>query len=874
MATSLPTARFTLGQMRHSTGRLASAGIAILISTVFVTVTLLAGAIIEETAHDVVAASYADSDVIVSAEQAEGQYPDEESSFSTDDVEAVAAVDGVGTVQPLISWSGTLRNGGKGGSQLFAPVPTDPRLSPLELSDGAWPAAADEVALTPQVAERLEADIGDELRISRTLYPEGWAESEAENPAAELGEPEEIFESLTVTGLADDPYGVYTASGGAAAVPSATLSAWNAVEVYPSYVTDLLVTLDSPPADNSVPAALSTAIQDVVGTGVQASVETTETMATTKTSGLTGGDNIIFLVFVMAFAAIALMIAAMVITNTFQVLIAQRTRALALLRCIGAGADQVYRSVLLEAAILGVVASALGTLIGALLTQAALMVAPNFGLGVPIPETITLTPQSIVLPLAVGTVVTFLAALAPARSATRVAPLAALRPSDAPTLRARTGRARLVISVLCILGGIALLGIGTSLGNSGSLEVGMVAAVGGVALTFFGVVLSAVLWLPRVAAGLGALVTRSGPAPRLAVANTLRNPRRTTATSTALLIGVTLVTMMSTGAASARATSEHRLNEAFPYDLSVSVTVPEYVEDMRDAVAEASGVSAAAAVTHASAAIGDTEDIQLKAADPDRLVAVVNVPDQAEELVEGSILLSQGTADSLSLGAGDSTPVSGPSGTVDLTVVITGSMALDQTVTPEDLARVTDTHTGTDIWGHISGDDAEVVLGDVQEIATQVDIDALVVGQAAQAASFREVVDVVLGIMVGLLAVAVVIALVGVTNTLSLSVIERTRESATLRAIGMSKEQLRGMLAVEGVLIAGVGALVGIVLGLGFGWSGSATALSMMGTVQFAVPWTELALILGVALVAGLLASVLPARAAARTSPVAALGAE
>ncbi|GAA4688700.1 putative ABC transport system permease protein [Promicromonospora umidemergens] len=869
MATSMPTARFTLGQMRRSTGRLASAGIAILISTVFVTVTLLAGGIIEETARDVVAASYADSDVIVSADE------ESESSFSTDDVEAVAAVDGVGTVQPLITWSGTLRNGGKGGHQLFAPVPTDPRLSPLELSDGAWPAAADEVALTPQAAERLEAEIGDELRISRTLYPEGWAESEAENPAAELGEPEEVFESLTVTGLADDPYGVYTASGGAAAIPSATLSAWNAAEVYPSDVTDLLVALDSPLADDSVPAALSTAIQDTVGgTGAQASVETTEAAATTRTSGLTGGDNIIFLVFVMAFAAIALMIAAMVITNTFQVLIAQRTRTLALLRCIGAGADQVYRSVLLEAAILGVVASALGTLIGALLTQAALMVAPNFDLGVPIPETITLTPQSIVLPLAVGTVMTVLAALAPARSATRVAPLAALRPSDAPTLGARTGRARLVISVLCILGGIALLGLGASLGNAGSLEVGMVAAVGGVAFTFFGIVLSAVLWLPRVAAGLGALVTRSGPAPRLAVANTLRNPRRTAATSTALLIGVTLVTMMSTGAASARATSEHRLDEAFPYDLSVSVTVPEYVEDMRDAVAEASGVSAAAVVTHASAAIGDTEDMQLKAADPDGLVAVVNVPDQAEELAEGSILLSQDTADSLSLGAGDSTPVSGPSGTVDLTVVITGSTALDQTVTPEDLARVTDTHTGTDIWGHISGDDAEVVLGNVQEIATQVDIDALVVSQAAQAASFRQIVDVVLGIMVGLLAVAVVIALVGVTNTLSLSVIERTKESATLRAIGMSKEQLRGMLAVEGVLIAGVGALVGIVLGLGFGWSGSATALSVMGTVQFAVPWTELALTLGVALIAGLLASVLPARAAARTSPVAALGAE
>ena len=158
--------------------------------------------------------------------------------------------------------------------------------------------------------------------------------------------------------------------------------------------------------------------------------------------------------------------------------------------------------------------------------------------------------------------------------------------------------------------------------------------------------------------------------------------------------------------------------------------------------------------------------------------------------------------------------------------------------------------------------------------AAQVDGEALVKGPAAQAAQFRQVVDVILGIVVGLLAVAVVIALIGVTNTLSLSVIERTRESATLRAIGLSKEQLRGMLAVEGVLIAGVGAILGIVLGLVFGWAGAATALSVMGDVRYAVPWADMGIVLAVALVAGLLASVLPARAAARTSPVAALGVE
>lgn len=866
---SFPTARLTLGQMRRSAGRLTAAGVAILISTAFVTVTLLAGGVIQGTTHDMVAAQYAKADVVVATA--------DESSFTADDVSAVSAVDGVETVQPLTSWFGDLRNGGKGGYQTFAPVPEDPRLSPLELTDGAWPAADGEVALTSNLAERLEVGLGDTVTLKRTVYPEGWADSQAEDPAAELGEPEDVTETLTVTGLAADPYGAYSVYGGAAAVPAATLDAWNAVEPYPNPVTELLVALDVPLDGGNVPGPLAESLDAAAGGADRGvTVDTTEEVATARAAAQTGGQDLVFLVFVMTFAAIALLIAAMVITNTFQVLVAQRTRTLALLRCIGAGTGQLYRSVLLEAAILGVVASAVGILTGGVLAQVALSVAPAFDLGVPLPATITPTWQAVVLPLAVGAGVTVLAALAPARSATRVAPLAALRPSDAPTLRARSGRTRLVISLLALVGGFAALGGGVALGMNGGTQFGLVAAVGGGALAFFGVVLSAVLWLPRVAALLGSLVARTGPAARLAVANTLRNPRRTAATSTALLIGVTLVTMMSTGAASARMSADSLLDEQFPYDVSVSASSPEYVEGLHDAVADTPGIAATALVTNATVTVGETEDSSVVAADPAELAAVVNVPEEAGRLTEGSILLTQGTADDMSLGAGDPVTVASDDGSVDLTVVITTADALNRTITAADLARakVPAENTVTDIWAHISGGEATTVLADVQDAVAQVDGGAFVMGPAAQAAQFRQVVDVILGIVVGLLAVAVVIALIGVTNTLSLSVIERTRESATLRAIGLSKEQLRGMLAVEGMLIAGVGAVLGIVLGLVFGWAGAATALSVMGDVRYAVPWADLGIVLAVALIAGLLASVLPARAAARTSPVAALGVE
>ncbi|MEU4388960.1 FtsX-like permease family protein [Promicromonospora sp. NPDC023805] len=873
MATSFPTARLTLGQMRRSAGRLAAAGVAILISTAFVTVTLLAGGVIQGTTHDMVAAQYAKADVVVSTS--------EDSSFTGDDVSAVSAVDGVATVQPLTSWFGDLRNGGKGGYQTFAPVPEDPRLSPLELTDGAWPAADGEVALTSNLAERLEVGLGDTVTLKRTVYPEGWADSQADDPTAELGEPKDVTETLTVTGLAADPYGAYSVYGGAAAIPAATLDAWNAAEPFPNPVTELLVALDAPLDGGSVPGPLAESLAGSLdaaagGSDRGVAVDTTEEVATARAAAQTGGQDLVFLVFVMTFAAIALLIAAMVITNTFQVLVAQRTRTLALLRCIGAGTGQLYRSVLLEAVILGVVASAVGILTGFVLAQVALMVAPAFDLGVPLPATITPTWQAVVLPLAVGAGVTVLAALAPARSATRVAPLAALRPSDAPTLRARSGRTRLVISLLALIGGFAALGGGVALGMNGGTQLGLVAAVGGGALAFFGVVLSAVLWLPRVAALLGSLVARTGPAARLAVANTLRNPRRTAATSTALLIGVTLVTMMSTGAASARMSADSLLDEQFPYDVSVSASSPDYVEGLHDAVADTPGIADTALVTSATVTLGDVADSSVVGVDPDELAAVVNVPEEARLLTEGSILLTQATADEMSLDAGDPVTATSADGSVDLTVVITTAGALDRTITAADLARVNvpAEDTMTDVWAHISGGEATTVLADVQDAVAQVDGGAFVMGPAAQAAQFRQVVDVILGIVVGLLAVAVVIALIGVTNTLSLSVIERTRESATLRAIGLSKEQLRGMLAVEGVLIAGVGAVLGIVLGLVFGWAGAATALSVMGDVRYAVPWADLGIVLAIALIAGLLASVLPARAAARTSPVAALGVE
>ena len=190
----------------------------------------------------------------------------------------------------------------------------------------------------------------------------------------------------------------------------------------------------------------------------------------------------------------------------------------------------------------------------------------------------------------------------------------------------------------------------------------------------------------------------------------------------------------------------------------------------------------------------------------------------------------------------------------------------------DDARAVDPTSLMSRLWVGLddTGAAAQVVPA-IQDAVVESDTPVEVAGIAVERAAMQSVIDTILGVIVGLLAVAVVIALIGVANTLSLSVIERRRESATLRAIGLSRSQLRWMLAIEGMLIAGVGAVLGIVLGVLYGWAGAATALSVMGDVSLAVPWRDIALVLVVALVAGLVASVVPGRTAARTAPVAAL---
>lgn len=905
--------RLTLAQMRRSLGRLTAAGIAVAIGTAFIAATLLAGDVMKRISYDSITASYGTADLIADAGD----------PLTEATVEAVRAEPGVAgadprVVVPYVSMSA----GDRSITQTVVPVGSDPAFDTQVVTAGALPTRDGEVALPERAAERLGVDVGDAVTVSYYRWETGAAAEGADGAAADgtadagladepaagatapaeeatatddataaPGEPEGSYREhdaeATVVGLTTDPTSAWAQYGGAATATPADTLLWGGFGEGPGAPTlldaatsQLLIALE-PGADT---ATVSDAVEGVLASagtdGTPVRVMTRDAAAEYSISGDGTGP---ILVVVLAFAAVAMIVAGLVIANTFQVLVAQRTRMLALLRCVGAVRSQVRRSVLLEASILGLAASVLGALLGTVLVQVALLVMQNADLPFPVPSVVRPTVASVVAPLAVGVVVTVLAALTPARVATRVAPIAALRPADAPAAGSRAGRFRLVLSLLLVVGGALMLGAGVALS-----EVFLVGAVGiailGGAASFVGLLVGAVFWMPKVVAWIGRLVGRAGVPARLAAANTGRNPARTAATSTALLIGVTLVAMMSTGAVTARATLDDELDTRFPVDLAVSapfttdedgnaITEPLAAGTVR-ALADIPGVESSATLVRDSVQLGMTGGVvDALGITPEQAADVLRNADLAAAIGDDTVVMPQSVATDSGVEDGDTIAVARTEGSpewVDLSVVVVPLDSWMVLLTPATLDAMGSPGTLSTAWLRVADVDASgEVVQQVQELTADSPLD--ITGAALERSLYQRAIDTLLAVVVGLLAVAVVIALIGVTNTLSLSVIERRRESATLRAVGLTRRQLRASMAVEGALIAGVGAVVGVLLGMAYGWLGSAAVLAGIADLQLRVPWADLGIVLGVALVAGVLASVLPGRAAARTPPVAAL---
>ncbi|MFU0464248.1 ABC transporter permease [Gardnerella vaginalis] len=631
---------------------------------------------------------------------------------------------------------------------------------------------------------------------------------------------------------------------------------------------------------------------------------------------VSNGTNFVTM-FLLSFGILALLISSLVIANTFQVLVAQRRRTLALLRVIGAQSHQLYAAVLLEAAILGVISAAVGVLCAIGFMGAISNVNINSGPLSKIPLIVSL--PAVVWPIAIGTIVTVLASMSAARSATKVTPMEALRPMDLIKDK-RASIIRAVFGVVFIVVGILATALSaTSLASmiarksptAGSDSwMTLLGAMFGCALVFIGIVMTAIFWMPFAMKATGAIMALCGPASKVANANVQRNPRRVAATGTALLIGVTLVSTVVTGAICGKATLKGVVDDRYSVDIIIQGKNVD--ESLAADISKISGIKntellPAVPMTFKNAK-GETEYAIAAGVDNvNQLKNVMHTDLDGVNINKDSVLLPKFNGEGgepFDLKKGNlnlqayvekySSNETDSNNITPFTGMNTDSSNNDKSITVKQVQFKK--YRNVNIYSRntafvsksyfnnylkptthillISVDSSKANLVDIVKNIRNITssyAEVMAGGSVFQRAQWESAIDIMMMLLVGLIAVAVVIALIGVANTLSLSVIERTKESATLRAIGMTRGQVRRSLALEATLISLTSTVSGLIVGTAFGWIGSYMVFSTIGKVPFVVDWTIYAVLALIALLAALLSSVLPARRAVKSSPVVAL---
>ena len=905
----------TVKLMKKSARMLIPAGIAILIGTAFIAATFLFGNAMNDSLARQTTAQLGGANYVISVDSSEGLNEQERNDIYTRTVndfqlDRIRATEGVKDVRVESSSSVTVANGDKHASSYAITTAAQRDLLPVSIIQGDQPVDSNEIALTKSVADQLGVKVGDSVtvnsRTAQAVASTGYG-SAGNDTAADSGM------TVRVVGITEDPNGAYAYYGGASVLSDNVITAMNGIDDF-GKLNVYLVYLNIDDADQ--PSADATVKQIDKLLPKHFTVQSRAAMEEESIKSVSKGDTSITTIFLLSFGILAMLVAALVIANTFQVLVAQRRRTLALLRTIGANKGQLYVSVLFEAGLLGLIASMLGVGLGiglmAALCQSGLMKATGMTMR------LVLSWPAFVVPIAFGVVMTVIASLGSARSATAVTPLEALRPIELTDTR-RAGKIRAILAGLLVLVGIGLAAFSAwqmneKIAGHDSLAdkqypMVLLAAIAGCALIFLGLVLSATFWLPVLMRGVGALVAFAGPSAKVAHANIQKNPRRVAATGAALLIGVTLVSTIATGAASAKQTMNEALTTRYSVDMIAAGA--DMTSKQADEVAKIKGIKdsiyAPTRMMSMKDANGKDLNVLIVGVDGvDALRKVVRADLSGVTISGDSVLMpkySAATGKDIPLGKSVTftSDVSGSqTGTADAAASDTendgGQSDGVQTLTlaPQkvDYRRISANYaavafvdaghfTNGDVKanGHImlmriDAESAGTTLNDIftnvqNAFSASADID--VSGPVAERTQWETMINGMMALLVGLIAVAVLIALVGVANTLSLSVIERTRESATLRAIGMTRGQLRRSLAVEALLLSLVSGVVGVVLGTLFGWLGSYMVFSLYGDTVFPFEWTTNGAVLGVAALAALLASVAPARRAVKTPPVEAL---
>lgn len=712
----------------------------------------------------------------------------------------------------------------------------------LQVVEGEEPSGKNEVVLDEFTVEQSGYQVGDTVPL---LLPAGDAKI---NP--------------TLVGISGFPDG-----GSLNGASMATFDTKTAQDLFlegKNVFNNIWVTADDGVSESELQAEVEPLLPD------QVKAVTGDEAAEDASSGLLEGIGFIS-TFLLIFAGIALVVGAFLIVNTFSILLAQRSRELALLRALGASRRQVMWSVQLEALLVGAFGAIAGLLLGVALAFGLRALFGRIGMDISSQEMI-FEPRTIVVSLIVGIGVTMVAAWSPARQTTRIAPVQALR--DDVALPESSVHRRFLLGVAAIVLGAAAILFGLFVEPPQHL---IYVGAGALVVLIGTTAASPVLSRPLLAGARTVYAKLFGTVGNLAGQNTLRNPRRTTATASALMIGLTLASMMAILGASAKASVDQVVEENFVGDYVVSNAVggefnPEIAKEMaavdgvESVVAERfqvmDGPDGSQGVGAIAPADADFFQLDLESGSLD-------------DFADGSVLVSQDYAETLDVSVGDTVTFEGPAGKQKWKVA--GVFAENPVLlfpivtTPESLTKA----------GFEPADNALFITADpdatgLEERLKEVVADLPIVtvkDEAGFAAEQREPIDQFVLIIFALLGLALVIAVLGIVNTLALSVIERTREVGLLRAVGMGRRQLRRMITLESVVIAVLGTVLGLVLGVLFGIA-LMYGLRDEGLEALAIPYGQLALFLGLAVIVGVLAAILPARRAARLDVLKAIATE
>ncbi|TCD53947.1 ABC transporter permease [Alloscardovia theropitheci] len=756
----------------------------------------------------------------------------------------------------------------KGDNQTLSSLvyPQSAPLATPQYSQGSTPRAKNEIAINANAADSLGAHIGDTVSV-RSMGTDKGTEFKVSGIIAtsRLTSTESRVAVVTQEGaLSVNPYGL---TSSLKVIPrQSSLESPRASADSQKELTDKInqtISFINDEAKASGYEFSAYASQRFVDAGRK----TGQTQLTTMTGAT------------MMFPLIAAFVAAIIVGTTFQVIALQRRRELALLRAVGAQSKQVRTLIFRETSLAGIISAFIGSAIGSLLGGALLL---YLGIAATYPLAMTMLPWGAILATwIVASLITIVVGVTPARRASAVSPLAALSPVQSVQEERRSHRIRVIIAIILLVLGIAGIAYGLSLPAEEQSQIyvrfGLVFV--STLVSWIAAMMIFSVALPHIIYYAGAIIRT--PVGRLARGNVLRNPSRTASTGIAVIIGVVLMSTISVGVASVQATIDSHLSKVYPIDIEVTTQDDALSTKQANALLKFKHAEKAqAAYTTKAIVNGSAQD----------MIAVIGVPDLSDvarskvnpiesgtaHMSSGTDLISQKSINVCYLPQDvDPTAVNVKNLTCqDLKVVKDDSVtagAIEVNIN-DFTAAVPDARTGAVYMRIKDGTPFDQVLTDLQKMGSNL----IMNGGYIERNIYMTALQVIVTVFMVLLGVSVIISLVGVANTLGLSVAERTQENGLLRALGLSRGQMRRLLVLESFLTSVVSTLVGIALGIVFAIIGMHTLPlgSLSAGIQIALPYDQLGMLLAVIVLASMLAAWLPGRQASKVSPVEALAHE